>query len=63
MNAVSKDSMEQMLWPEKRATDSTLGKKFLAVIDRTMTRSYMRVPLGFQPNLLRTLGASVRTLP
>ena len=33
------DSIEQMLWPEKREKDAVLGDKVPGVIDRTTTRS------------------------
>ena len=36
------DSIEQLLWPEKRDKDPILGDKVPGVIDRTTTRSYVR---------------------
>ncbi|GAC1650527.1 MAG: hypothetical protein NVS9B15_10180 [Acidobacteriaceae bacterium] len=45
-------SIEQMLWPEKRVHDSKLGDKVPGTIDRTTTRSYLRVPLGYLPSFL-----------
>ena len=47
------DSIEKMLWPEKREKDSVLGDKVPGLIDRTTTRSYLRVPTGFVPDNLR----------
>jgi hypothetical protein len=46
-------SIEQMLWPEKRAYDKLLGDKVPGVIDRTTMRSEIRIPAGFLPDLLR----------
>ena len=47
-------SIEQMLWPEKRAKDPILGDKVPGVIDRTTARSYLRVPAGFLPDIMRS---------
>jgi hypothetical protein len=49
------DSIEKMLWPEKRERDSVLGAKVPGVIDRTTTQSYLRVPAGYLPDHLRGL--------
>ncbi len=49
------DGIEQMLWPEKRAKDPVLGDKVPGMIDRTTARSYLTIPMGFQPELLVTL--------
>jgi len=49
------DSIEQMLWPEKRDKDPVLGDKVPGVIDRTTTTSYLRVPAGYLPDYLREL--------
>ena len=46
-------SIEQLLWPEKRDRDSVLGDKVPGVIDRTTTRSYLRIPKGFLPDFLQ----------
>jgi hypothetical protein len=48
-------SIEQMLWPEKRETDPILGSKVHGVIDRTTTRSWIRIPTGYVPEALRPL--------
>jgi hypothetical protein len=58
------DSIEKMLWPEKREKDSVLGDKVPGVIDRTTTRSYLRVAGGYLPGYLRPLlGPGARFLP
>jgi hypothetical protein len=49
------NSIEQMLWPEKRDRDSVLGDKVPGVIDRTTTRSYLRIPKGFLPDFLQDI--------
>jgi hypothetical protein len=49
------DSIEQMLWPEKRKKDSLLGDKVPGLIDRTTTASYLRVASGYLPDILRPL--------
>lgn len=49
-------SIEQLLWPEKRAKDSVLGDKVPGLIDRTTAQSYLRVPAGYVPDRLRKLG-------
>jgi hypothetical protein len=49
------DSIEKMLWPEKREKDSVLGDKIPGVIDRTTTRSYLRVASGYVPDNLKGL--------
>jgi cytochrome c5 len=53
------DSIEKLLWPEKRdgnleiVTDS--GKKLLAQVDVTTTRSYLIINSGFLPDFLQVL--------
>jgi hypothetical protein len=49
------DSIEQLLWPEKRDKDPVLGAKIPGVIDRTTARSYLRVAGGYLPDFLRPL--------
>lgn len=56
------DGIEQMLWPEKRAKDQVLGDKVPGIIDRTTARSYLTIPVGFQPDLLVTLLKPFRDL-
>ena len=52
------DSIEKMLWPEKRDKDSVLGDKVPGIIDRTTQTSYLRVPSGYLPDLLKPLHES-----
>ena len=47
------NSIEQMLWPEKRDKDTVLGDKIPGRIDRTTQQSYLRVGAGFLPEFLR----------
>jgi hypothetical protein len=49
------DSIEKLLWPEKREKDTVLGDKVPGVIDRITTRSYLRVSAGYLPDALRPL--------
>lgn len=58
------DSIEKLLWPEKREGDAVLGSKIPGAIDRTTTRSYLRVAPGYVPELLRPLaGGGSKLLP
>jgi hypothetical protein len=58
------DSIEKLLWPEKREKDSVLGDKIPGVIDRTTTRSYLRVASGYVPDNLKGLrGLGQRFFP
>jgi hypothetical protein len=58
------DSIEKMLWPEKREKDSVLGDKVPGVIDRTTTRCYLRIASGYVPdNLQGLLGWGERWFP
>lgn len=50
------NSIEQMLWPEKRDKDLVLGDKIPGRIDRTTQQSYLRVASGFLPDFLRGSG-------
>ena len=57
------DSIQQMLWPETREKDKVLGEKFFR-IDRTTTRSYLRVASGYVPDNLKSLvSVGKRLLP
>ena len=49
------DSIEKMLWPEKRDKDPVLGSKIQgpSLIDRTTERSYLKIPVGFLPDVLQ----------
>jgi hypothetical protein len=60
------DSIEKMLWPEKRDKDTVLGAKINgpSLIDRTTERSYLVVPAGYVPDELRgLLGIGHRWFP
>ena len=50
-----RSSIEQMLWPEKRAKDPLLGDKVPGIIDRTTAQSYVRIPAGYLPPFLAPL--------
>jgi mono/diheme cytochrome c family protein len=45
-------SIEQILWPERRAKDAVLGDKIPGVIDRTTATSSLTIPSGYQPPFL-----------
>jgi hypothetical protein len=45
-------SIEQLLWPEKREFDAVLGNKVPGTIDRTDTRSSIKIPKGYLPSWL-----------
>ncbi len=47
------NSIAQMLWPEKRDKDPVLGDKVPGVIDRTTATSWLRIPTGYLPDVLR----------
>jgi hypothetical protein len=49
------DSIEKLLWPEKRDKDPVLGDKVPGLIDRTTERSFVRVAPGYFPPLMRPL--------
>jgi len=49
------DSIEKMLWPEKRDKDSLLPDKVPGTMDRTTQTSYLRVPVGYFPDYLKPL--------
>ena len=61
------DSIEKMLWPEKRDRDPVLGDKIPpgpSLIDRTNATSYLRVAGGYLPDFLKPLlGFGHRFLP
>jgi hypothetical protein len=57
------DSIEKMLWPEKRDKDELLGDKIPGRIDRTTTRSYLRIPDGYLPDVLQQLRGLRRFFP
>src|SRR5205085_2962905 len=47
------NSIEQLLWPEKRKKDRILGDKIPGMIDRTTAKSYLRIPKGYLPDFLQ----------
>jgi hypothetical protein len=53
------NSIEQMLWPEKRKGNinykTASGKTLPGWIDRTYDTSYLRVPKGYLPNFLQKI--------
>ena len=49
------DSIEKMLWPEKRDKDLLLGDKVPGRMDRTTTTTYIRVARGYLPDELQKL--------
>lgn len=49
------DSIQKLLWPEKREKDSILGDKIPGVMDRTTQTSYLRIPVGYLPDFLQPL--------
>jgi hypothetical protein len=57
-------SIEQMLWPEKRKADAVFGTQLGGTIDRTTERSMITIPVGFAPDALQPLqGTLHRWLP
>jgi hypothetical protein len=58
------DSIEKLLWPDKRDRDSVLGAKIPGLMDRTTQPSYLRVSAGYLPAFLQPmLGLGERYLP
>ncbi len=57
------NSIEQMLWPEKRDKDELLGDKIPGKIDRTTETSYLRISDGYLPDALQDLRGFARFLP
>jgi hypothetical protein len=49
------DSIEKLLWPEKREKDPVLGDKVPGEIDRTTADSYLTIPSGYLPGFVYTL--------
>src|SRR5215469_1411384 len=47
------DAITKMLWPEKREKDAVFGDKVPGVIDRTNVTSWLRVPTGYLPDVLK----------
>jgi hypothetical protein len=58
------NSIEQLLWPEKRDKDPVLGDKIPGLMDRTTKTSYLRIPGGYLPDFLKPLlGPGQRWFP
>jgi len=57
------NSIEQMLWPEKRDKDELLGDKIPGKIDRTTEPSYLKVAYGYLPDALQELRGFARFFP
>ena len=53
---VFQDSIGKMLWPEKRDKDKVLGDKIPGVIDRTTATSWLRIPTGYLPDVVKASG-------
>ena len=49
------ESIRQMLWPERRRKDDLLGNKVPGYIQRTTTRSWIRIASGYLPDRLQVL--------
>ena len=47
------DSITQMLWPDKRDKDPVFGDKIPGVIDRTTVTSWLRIPTGYLPDVIK----------
>lgn len=56
------NSIEQMLWPERRDKDSLLPDRVPGKIDRTTETSYIRIASGFLPDYLRPLLSPLQRL-
>jgi len=57
------NSIEQMLWPEKREKDALLGDKIPGKIDRTTEDSYLKISYGYLPDALQSLRGIARFFP
>jgi len=57
------DSIQKMLWPEKRKKDAVLGDKVPGYIQRTTSKSYLRIPARYLPDPLDTVVGMSRFLP
>lgn len=67
--AAFQDAITKLLWPEKRDKDPVIGNRVGpeiagSLVDRTTTRSYIRIPAGYVPDNLKGLtGIGQRLLP
>jgi hypothetical protein len=57
------NSIQQMLWPEKRDKDELLGDKIPGKIDRTTEASYLKISYGYLPDALQKLRGIARFFP
>ena len=57
------NSIEQMLWPEKRDKDELLGDRIPGKIDRTTEDSYLKISYGYLPDVLQQLRGLARFVP
>ncbi len=57
------NSIEQMLWPERRDKDEQLGYRIPGKIDRTNTQSYLKISYGYIPDALQPLRVFARLFP
>ena len=57
------NSIEQMLWPEKRDKDELLGDKIPGKIDRTTETSYLKISFGYLPDALQKFRGVRRFFP
>jgi hypothetical protein len=49
------DSIQQMLWPQKRDKDELLGDRVPGIMDRTTQTSYIRIASGYLPGYMKPL--------
>lgn len=57
------NSIQQMLWPEKREKDELLDDKIPGKIDRTTQTSYLKISFGYLPDALQQLRGITRFFP
>lgn len=57
------NSIEQMLWPDKRDKDELLGDTIPGKIDRTTERSFIKVSYGYLPDALQYFRGFARFFP
>lgn len=57
------NSIEQMLWPERRDKDELLGDRIPGKIDRTTEKSYLKISFGYLPDALQQLRGIARFSP
>jgi cytochrome c2 len=56
------DSIGKMLWPEKRDKDPVLGDKVPGLIDRTSQTSWLRIPTGYLPDVIKNASGLIDLL-